>query len=415
MGSVLCCAGTTAASCCTNALCSCAGSAVPSSVASRAGYAVIFILWSVIAWVMSHWAYDILKFVPVLKECVEEQTCYGAVAVYRICFALALFHFIHTLGMIGTKTKRDCRVGLQNGFWFIKFLALAVLTVLAFLIPNSFFIGYGWVSLFGAALFLLVQLVLLVEFAYAWNDSWLENWGEGDENKGWYYALLLSSLLMFLGFLALTVVYYIFFSMNWENVVFVTINMLAVIIFSGLSVNPQIQEANPGIGLLQSSVVALYSTYLVGSAMLSESDVPSEFSSNTGGIVILILGVVLAIAAVCFSTVRTASGAESISGRDEESQALTENAHESVQDDDEDADVDYNYSYFHLAFCLGAMYIGHMLTNWQLLHKDSHDSYTVDTGVVAVWVKIVSSWLVILLYIWSIIAPTVLPDREWGH
>ena len=63
-------------------------------------------------------------------------------------------------------------------------------------------------------------------------------------------------------------------------------------------------------------------------------------------------GVVLAIAAVCFSTVRTASGAESISGRDEESQALTENAHESVQDDDEDADVDYNYSYFHLAFCL---------------------------------------------------------------
>lgn len=61
------------------------------------------------------------------------------------------------------------------------------------------------------------------------------------------------------------------------------------------------------------------------------------------------------------------------------------------------------------------MYIGHMLTNWQLLHKESHDSYTVDTGVVAVWVKIVSSWLVILLYIWSIIAPTVLPDREWGH
>ena len=28
-----------------------------------------------------------------LKECVEEQTCYGAVAVYRICFALAVGSF----------------------------------------------------------------------------------------------------------------------------------------------------------------------------------------------------------------------------------------------------------------------------------------------------------------------------------
>jgi hypothetical protein len=32
----------------------------------------------------------------------------------------------------------------------------------------------------------------------------------------------------------------------------------------------------------------------------------------------------------------------------------------------------------------------------------------------SVWVKMISSWLVILLYFWTLIAPIVLPDRDWN-
>lgn len=39
----------------------------------------------------------------------------------------------------------------------------------------------GILSKFGAGLFLLVQVVLLLDFTYAWNDAWVEK----DEQK-WY-------------------------------------------------------------------------------------------------------------------------------------------------------------------------------------------------------------------------------------
>lgn len=44
--------------------------------------------------------------------------------------------------------------------------------------------------MFGACLFLLIQIVLLIEFAYEWNESWVAKW-HGDtfqENKNWYAA-----------------------------------------------------------------------------------------------------------------------------------------------------------------------------------------------------------------------------------
>lgn len=40
----------------------------------------------------------------------------------------------------------------------------------------------------GAFIFILVQLVLIVDFAYSWNDKFLEKAEEGDGHKGWYWG-----------------------------------------------------------------------------------------------------------------------------------------------------------------------------------------------------------------------------------
>lgn len=37
----------------------------------------------------------------------------------------------------------------------------------------------------------------------------------------------------------------------------------------------------------------------------------------------------------------------------------------------------------------------------------------MDTGAAAVWVKVVTSWVALLLYGWTLLAPVLLPDREW--
>jgi hypothetical protein len=42
------------------------------------------------------------------------------------------------------------------------------ITVAAFFIPNEFFVVFGWIALFGAGGFIIIQLVYLIEFAYTW-------------------------------------------------------------------------------------------------------------------------------------------------------------------------------------------------------------------------------------------------------
>jgi hypothetical protein len=43
------------------------------------------------------------------------ESAVGYLAVYRICFALSVFFFLMALIMIGVKTSKDARAGIQNG------------------------------------------------------------------------------------------------------------------------------------------------------------------------------------------------------------------------------------------------------------------------------------------------------------
>jgi len=62
-------------------------------------------------------------------------------------------------------------------------------------------------------------------------------------------------------------------------------------------------------------------------------------------------------------------------------------------------------------FALATLYVMMCLTNW---FKPDSDLQTMNANSAAVWVKIVSSWLCVGLYVWSLIAPAVLEDRDFG-
>lgn len=98
----------------------------------------------------------------------------GYLAVYRICFAFACFFALMAAIMIGAKSSRDPRAGIQNGFWGIKFIIVIAIAIGAFFIPNgSFGTFWMWVGLIGGIVFILVQLVLLVDFAHSWAETWV--------------------------------------------------------------------------------------------------------------------------------------------------------------------------------------------------------------------------------------------------
>lgn len=138
--------------------------------------------------------------------------CFGFAAVHRVNFALGLFHFILAIMLLGVNNSRDKRAPIQNGFWGPKLVIWLGLIVVTFLIPNRFFEIWGnYVALVGAVLFLLLGLVLLVDLAHTFAEYCIEKIEDTDSGI-WRGILIGSTLSMYIGSLAMTIVMYIFFA-----------------------------------------------------------------------------------------------------------------------------------------------------------------------------------------------------------
>lgn len=78
--------------------------------------------------------------------------------------------------------------------------------------------------------------------------------------------------------------------------------------------------------------------------------------------------------------------------------------------DDERSGTQYNYSLFHIIFLLATCWVATLLTQ-HLDPEAKEDFVAVGRTYWASWVKIISAWICYLIYLWSLVAPVVLPDR----
>lgn len=72
--------------------------------------------------------------------------------------------------------------------------------------------------------------------------------------------------------------------------------------------------------------------------------------------------------------------------------------------------VSYSYTFFHLIFALASMYSAMLLSGWT---SSSENPDLIDVGWTSVWVRMCTEWATAGLYIWSLVAPLLLPDREF--
>ena len=89
------------------------------------------------------------------------------------------------------------------------------------------------------------------------------------------------------------------------------------------------------------------------------------------------------------------------------------NGNANATSDDEAEGVTYNWSLFHVMFGLATLYIMMTLTNWYS-PNGNNTTQTISANMSAVWVKIISSWLCCAIYVWTLIAPVVLPERDFS-
>ncbi|KAM3595616.1 uncharacterized protein V6R79_000004 [Siganus canaliculatus] len=366
----------------------------------------------------------------------------GYKSVYRMCFAMACFFFLFSIIMIRVRSSKDPRAAIQNGFWFFKFLALVGITVGAFFIPDGTFTTvWYYFGVVGSFMFILIQLILLVDFAHSWNQSWLAKAEEGN-SKGWYAALLSCTIFNYAAAFTAMVLFYVFYTKPddcTEHKVFISLNFIFCIIVSIVAVLPKVQEAQPSSGLLQASVISLYTMYVTWSAMtnnLNKNCNPSLLSlvqptaspqpvpTRAPGDVQWwdaqgIVGLLIFLFCTLYASIRSSNNAQvNRLMQTEEGQGLTAAAEASegedgvrrAVDNEEDA-VTYSYSFFHFCLFLSSLYIMMTLTNW---YKPETDYSAMQSTMAAVWVKISSSWLGLALYLWTLVAPLVLPDRDFN-
>ncbi|PHH81822.1 hypothetical protein CDD83_3467 [Cordyceps sp. RAO-2017] len=452
-----------AASCCGAATCSMVCSVCGkcgNSVATRVAYAILLLVNSILAWIMlTPWAIKKLQHLTldyVKIHCPTGQ-CYGWLAVHRINFALGMLHLMLAGVLFGVTTSKDPRASIQNGYWGPKILAWLGLIAIAFMIPDKFFMFYGnYVSFVCAMAFLLLGLILLIDLAHTWAEYCLTQIDDRD-SKLWRFALIGSTLGMYLVSIGMSVVQYIFFATGHcsMNQAVITINLLLWLAVSVISIHPTVQEYNPRAGLAQAAMVSIYCTYLTMSAVSMEPDdkqcnplVRAQGTRTTS----VIIGAIVTMLTIAYTTTRAATqslGFRSSHGirlSDEDDQhslvtqqpgarremraealrraveegslpaeALLTDAESDVYGDatldDELSRTQYNYTAFHVIFFLATAWVSTLLT---LKHEETPqdgDFATVGRTYAASWVKIASAWMCYGLYVWTLLAPILLPDR----
>ncbi|XP_033312353.1 serine incorporator 1 isoform X4 [Bombus bifarius] len=416
------------------------------STSTRIMYALLLMLGTIAACItLAPGLQDALKKVPFCtnssnyvpsKFTVDCESAVGYLAVYRICFIIALYFFLMSIMMIRVRSSKDPRAPIQNGFWAIKYLLIIGGIIGAFFIPEKSF-GTTWMyfGMIGGLLFIIIQLILIVDFAHTWADNWVGNY-EDTESKGWYAALLGATLFNYAVSITGIVLLFIYFTHADScdlNKFFISFNLILCVIASIISTLSTVQEHNPRSGLLQSSIVSLYVVYLTWSGISNSPD--RECNPGFLGLISgndadaknrvafdkeSIIGLIIWFSCVLYSSLRTASKSSKITmseniliqdngaeGRNPDSETGNE---AKVWDNEEDA-VAYNWSFFHLMFALATLYVMMTLTNW---YQPNSNLDTLNSNTASMWVKIISSWMCLTLYIWSLIAPAVLTNRDFS-
>lgn len=436
---------------------------------TRLIYAFILLLGTVVSCIMLSGGMESqLKKIPgfceggfkiKVADIMADKDCdvlVGYKAVYRINFALAVFFFVFFLLMLKVKTSKDPRAAVHNGFWFFKIAAIVGIMVGSFYIPGGHFTT-AWfaIGMGGAFFFILIQLVLLVDFAHSWNESWVNRMEEGNP-RFWYAALLsLTSCFYILSivFVGLLYTYYTRPDGCTENKFFISINLILCVVVSIISIHPKVQEHQPRSGLLQSSIITLYTMYLTWSAMSNEPDrscnptlwsiithmtaptlapgnstapVPTSTPPSKSGHFLdtdNFIGLIVFVLCLLYSSIRNSNNSQvsklTLSGSDS---VILGDATTSGAGDEEDGQprrvvdnekegVQYSYSFFHFMLCLASLYIMMTLTSW---YSPDAKFQSMTSKWPAVWVKISSSWVCLLLYVWTLVAPLVLTNRDFS-
>ncbi|PSS35715.1 Serine incorporator [Actinidia chinensis var. chinensis] len=367
------------------------------SLRARYLYGILFLLANLVAWCVRDYGQMVSPQLHYLKACgVEGQDCFHTMGVLRVSLGCFIFFFIMFLTTCKTSKLYETRNTWHSRWWSLKFIILVVSLIIPFFVPSDFVQLYGELARVGAGVFLLLQLISIIEFITWWNNYWMP-----DERRKQSCSLgLFTSTVFYIASVCGIGVMYSLYAPRPScilNIFFITWTAILLVVMMVISLHSKVNR-----GLLSSGIMASYIVFLCWSAIRSEPATekcsPKEHENGHGDWT-TVLGFIIAIGAIVIATFSTGIDSQTFQFRKND-----------IQQDD---DIPYKYGFFHLIFSLGAMYFAMLFISWNL--DSSARKWSIDVGWASTWVKIVNEWFAATIYLWKLMYPVVRQSKVMDH
>lgn len=182
-------------------------------------------------------------------QCVQNSGVYRPMAVSSLFFALSA---------VATYMNPS----LNREIWPAKYAAYLIALCIAMFIPNSFFLGFSLALVrLCAMVFIVVQQIILIDMAYNWNERWVDKsdrceareWGSG---KVWLQAIVVCSILLYIAsFVGIGFLYH-YFTGCGANHAILALTWIGILVMTG------VQLSGDEGSVLTTAVISAYSTYV---------------------------------------------------------------------------------------------------------------------------------------------------------
>jgi len=308
-------------------------------------------------------------------------------------------------------------------FFGFQVILLAALMVMSFFLQNSVFVVWAGIARFLSSIFLVIQLMLIIDFAYNWNEAWVAK-----DKKEYYAAILGVSVVMIITSVVFWGLFYKWFGNNSScdlEKFFISFTIILCVGTILLAISAFVEKG----GILPSAFVALYSTYLLFVALKNDNNGTCNSFLDTSATLSTsaILGLMIAAGSIVYSTwsigtsnalvEKSPSAGTPLVKADESDRERVEQkkdleAEDAPISDEEYATLKKQNIFFHAILILASAYAGMLLTNWGVQLNDTSSGFNT-AGPQTMWVNIASQWFCVALFLWTLMAPKCCAGRTW--
>jgi len=366
--------------------------------------------------------------------------CSGNNGVYRVASVTVLFYFFAGITVY-------CIPSHNREVWPAKlFLFVAALIVTVFISNAPVFSAvYPQIGRIGGVLFVVLQQLILLDLSYNLNESLVARADEAESieigsGQKWLTMILVTCAVLYTSSIVVIGVMFHFYSGCSTNEAFISITLILSIIMTA------VQMSGEEASLLTSAFLTAYATFLCVTAVTknpNEECNPFLKKKDALGITLGLVVTFISLAWAGWSNTASRRLLDDVDDSDEYGAGYTPPVAPSdgkikgvaVSADNEEEDNNYGSTSsgnntpshttstatavssagwkINAVLLLVTCWISMSLTGWSSV-VGGGDLANPSVHNVSMWMIIASQWVMMLMYLWTLVAPRLFPDRDFS-